>query len=149
MHLASAFPFPSFLRTAAPSMRSVAILFHLFYFHFLQYIFVNSIEPLYRSTQTYTPTKPRIHPGAFTKQNLRRARQKNLRNIFALTPRSTEEFFAGACGYFARAIGIPREMESIYNFANGHSVLPLATLLYHFPQRVYLFIKTRSLLYNV
>lgn len=106
-------------------------------------------EPLYRSTRTYTLTKSGDTSGAFTKQNLRRpcarAQQKNLRKSWAispLTPRSTAKNFSLGLVDISRVLLAYSEMESIYNFANGHSVLPLATLRYH-SRKVYLFVETQ------
>lgn len=108
---------------AAPSAwRSVAILFHLFYFHFLQYIFVNSSRNRFidRDSNLYTykirgyirgfyeaesssPVQARARERAAEKS------QKILSDFAANSTKYGEEFFAGACGYFARAIGILRD----------------------------------------
>lgn len=101
---------------------SVAILFHLFYFHFLQYIFVNSSRNRFidRDSNLYTykirgyirgfyeaesssPVQARARERAAEKS------QKILSDFAANSTKYGEEFFAGACGYFARAIGILRD----------------------------------------
>lgn len=105
-------------------------------------------------TRTYTLTKSeRYIRGTFTRQNLRRlcksasVRQKNLRKSWAispLTPRSTAKNFSPGLVDISLVLLAYSEMESIYNFANGHSVLPLATLRYH-SRKVYLYVETRCL----
>lgn len=106
---ASCIHLQSFVRLP-PSVHSVAILFHLFYFHFLQYIFVNSSGAALSIERELTHLRNRdISEGFYETESLSRATAEKSQNIlsdFALTPRSIQEFFAGACGYFARAIGI-------------------------------------------
>jgi len=61
-------------------------------------------------TRTYTLTKPGYIRRLLykTESSSRSAVEKsrNILNDFALAPQSIQEFFVGACGYFARAIGI-------------------------------------------
>lgn len=96
-------------------------------------------EPLYRSTRTYTLTKSGdISGGFYETESPSRARartqqqQKNLRKSWAISPltpvRSTAKNFSLGLVDISLVLLAYSEMESIYNFANGHSVLSLAQL---------------------
>jgi len=142
-------PFP--LGTAAPSAvsRSYSIYFTSTFYSIFSSTAAGTVLSI--ETRTYTLTKSGDTSGTFTRQNLRRlckrarasVRQENLRKSWAispLTPRSTAKNFSPGLVDISLVLLAYSEMESIYNFANGHSVLPLATLRYH-SRKVYLYVE--------
>lgn len=132
-------PSPSFVPMAAPvTAHGVSRSYSIYFTSTFCSIFSSTVAqaPLYRSTRTYIHLEnPGIHPGLlrgriFAALGGASATKKNLGESRAILSLTRAKYGGGIFrrGYFAPVLLAYPEMESIYNFANGHSVLPNSQL---------------------